>query len=89
MTGPSGAFRVLCRSRGYLRRVDQKPHFPEGTGDRKQTVTCALCRAAAPVDPPPVSWTCSVENGERKYVCEDCARANIRAIEGRLDSSWW
>lgn len=30
-----------------------------------------------------------MENGSRHYFCHDCARANIRAIEGRLDSSWW
>ncbi len=30
-----------------------------------------------------------MENGSRRYFCDDCARANLRAIEGRLDSSWW
>ncbi|MBT2506260.1 hypothetical protein J7I98_10180 [Streptomyces sp. ISL-98] len=37
----------------------------------------------------PLTWTCSVENGRRHYFCDDCARANLRAIEGRLDSPWW
>ncbi|MER7516085.1 hypothetical protein [Streptomyces sp. NPDC126499] len=48
---------------------------------------CARCGRTAPELP--VTWTCSVENGTRHYFCEDCARANLRAIEGRLDSSWW
>ncbi|MGW1891249.1 hypothetical protein ACWCP6_13480 [Streptomyces sp. NPDC002004] len=48
---------------------------------------CARCGAVA--DEPQPTWTCSVENGERQYFCDACARANIRAIEGRLDSSWW
>ncbi|KUJ64325.1 hypothetical protein ACZ90_57120 [Streptomyces albus subsp. albus] len=52
-----------------------------------ETVSCARCGAVA--DGPPLTWTCSVENGVRRYFCEDCARGNIRAIEGRLDSSWW
>jgi hypothetical protein len=30
-----------------------------------------------------------MENGSRHYFCDDCARANIRAIESRLDSVWW
>ncbi|MEU6978550.1 MULTISPECIES: hypothetical protein [unclassified Streptomyces] len=48
---------------------------------------CARCgRTAREL---PLTWTCSVENGTREYFCEECARANIRAIEGRLDSSWW
>ncbi|MCK7624075.1 hypothetical protein MUU72_13365 [Streptomyces sp. RS10V-4] len=48
---------------------------------------CARCGAVAEGAPP--TWTCSVENGERRYFCDDCARDNIRAIEGRLDSTWW
>ncbi|MFF8842852.1 hypothetical protein ACF08N_08950 [Streptomyces sp. NPDC015127] len=51
------------------------------------STVCSNCGATA--DGPPVTWTCSVENGVRHYLCEDCARANIRAIEGRLDSAWW
>ncbi|MER7914306.1 hypothetical protein, partial [Streptomyces sp. NPDC096068] len=37
----------------------------------------------------PLTWTRAVEDGRRVYFCEDCSRANLRAIEGRLDSSWW
>ncbi|WP_425508614.1 hypothetical protein [Streptomyces genisteinicus] len=48
---------------------------------------CSLCGAVAQGTPP--TWTCSVEDGVRLYQCEDCARAHIRSIEGRLDSSWW
>ena len=49
---------------------------------------CARCGTTAG-DPLPVTWTCSVENGVRRYFCETCARENLRAIEGRLDSPWW
>ncbi|MEU0405354.1 hypothetical protein ABZ318_35145 [Streptomyces sp. NPDC006197] len=48
---------------------------------------CARCGRTT--ETLPLTWTCSVENGRRQYFCEDCARANIRSIEGRLDSSWW
>ncbi|QNP70336.1 hypothetical protein IAG44_13365 [Streptomyces roseirectus] len=51
-------------------------------------VTCARCGVSAAA-PPPLTWTCSVENRERRYFCEGCARENLRAIEGRLDSAWW
>ncbi|MEU0689465.1 hypothetical protein ABZ350_21390 [Streptomyces uncialis] len=37
----------------------------------------------------PLTWTCSVENGVHRYFCDRCARENLRAIEGRLDSPWW
>ncbi|MFD1660537.1 hypothetical protein ACFSL4_20570 [Streptomyces caeni] len=50
-------------------------------------LVCARCGAAA--DGPQPTWTCSVENGARHYFCGTCARGNIRAIEGRLDSAWW
>lgn len=48
---------------------------------------CARCGKTA--EELPVTWTCSVENGSRYYVCDVCARENIRSIEGRLDSTWW
>ncbi|MFF9148125.1 hypothetical protein ACF1BN_25055 [Streptomyces sp. NPDC014861] len=53
----------------------------------EETVACARCGRTA--ETLPITWTCSVENGRRQYFCEACARANLRAIEGRLDSSWW
>ncbi|MFD9817111.1 hypothetical protein [Streptomyces sp. NPDC059080] len=49
--------------------------------------SCARCGAVAEGSPP--LWTCSVENGVRRYFCDGCARENLRAIEGRLDSVGW
>lgn len=49
-----------------------------------ETTVCSYCGTAT--ERVPVTWVCSVENGRRRYVCESCARANIRAIEGRFDS---
>jgi hypothetical protein len=65
--------------------VDQKTH--EQAELTVENTVCARCGAIAEGTPP--TWTCSVENGERRYFCDGCARENIRAIEGRLDSSWW
>lgn len=71
--------------------VDQKTHKPvqldpEAT-ENVAPLTCARCGTTADGTPP--TWTCSVENGTRRYFCDACSRANIRSIEGRLDSSWW
>lgn len=52
-----------------------------------ENLVCSRCGAVAEDTPP--TWTCSVENGTRRYFCDSCARDNIRAIEGRLDSAWW
>ncbi|MFG2096144.1 hypothetical protein [Streptomyces sp. NPDC048612] len=65
--------------------MDQKTHEQAELAGRSRV--CAGCGAVAEGTPP--TWTCSVENGERRYFCDSCARENIRAIEGRLDSSWW
>ncbi|MEU9362639.1 hypothetical protein AB0D35_31795 [Streptomyces sp. NPDC048301] len=54
-----------------------------------ENVVCARCGTVADSGTPPPTWLCSVENGARQYFCEDCARTHIRAIESRLDSSWW
>ncbi|MEU6810319.1 hypothetical protein ABZ920_15260 [Streptomyces sp. NPDC046831] len=48
---------------------------------------CARCGAVP--EGPPVTWTCSVENGVRRYFCDRCSRDHLRSIEGRLDSVWW
>ncbi|MFJ3199439.1 hypothetical protein [Streptomyces sp. NPDC086989] len=68
--------------------MDQPTPHPAPSGPEAQPVVCARCGKKAPDGAPP-TWTCSVENGARQYFCVDCARANLRAIEGRLDSSWW
>ncbi|MFG2312602.1 hypothetical protein ACGFS9_28605 [Streptomyces sp. NPDC048566] len=54
-----------------------------GTG----RIVCARCGTSA--EGPRPTWTCSVENGARRYFCDECSRSNLRAIEGRLDSDWW
>ncbi|MEV7519618.1 hypothetical protein [Streptomyces sp. NPDC091371] len=68
--------------------MDQPTPRPS-PGPEAQPVVCARCGTQSPPGGPPPTWTCSVENGTREYFCVDCARANLRAIEGRLDSSWW
>ncbi|MFE6621739.1 hypothetical protein ACFZBP_33255 [Streptomyces sp. NPDC008086] len=58
-----------------------------GSATEPQLLVCARCGARA--DAPQPTWTCSVENGARHYICDTCSRENLRAIEGRLDSAWW
>ncbi|MFF3315708.1 hypothetical protein ACFYV5_09355 [Streptomyces sp. NPDC003035] len=53
----------------------------------EEPIVCARCGRTA--EEPPVTWTFSVENGARRYLCEACSRENLRSIEGRLDPSWW
>ncbi|MGQ4387258.1 hypothetical protein [Streptomyces sp. SAS_270] len=55
--------------------------------EEAQPLVCAHCGTQA--EGPEPTWTCSIENGTRQYLCDSCARANLRAIEGRLDSAWW
>ncbi|MGP3999844.1 hypothetical protein [Streptomyces sp. 8N706] len=69
--------------------MNQHTHHLAQQGAENETVTCFRCGARVAGPTPPVTWTCSVENGGRRYFCEHCARDNLRAIEGRLDSSWW
>ncbi|MFF4545374.1 hypothetical protein ACFY1J_14180 [Streptomyces sp. NPDC001406] len=58
-----------------------------GSPAEPRFLVCARCGTRAE-DPQP-TWTFSVENGVRRYFCDACARDNLRAIEGRLDSAWW
>ncbi|MER6568046.1 hypothetical protein ABT288_18175 [Streptomyces sp. NPDC001093] len=66
------------------------PREPDQGGSTPEHRVLVCARCGAPADgPPPATWTCSVENGVRQYFCDICSRENLRAIEGRLDSSWW
>ncbi|MGW7077510.1 hypothetical protein [Streptomyces sp. NPDC054866] len=66
--------------------MDQQTPQPAGI-ENAENLVCHCCGKIAEGAPP--TWTCSVENGVRRYFCDSCARENLRAIEGRLDSTWW
>jgi hypothetical protein len=53
------------------------------------SIRCDNCGAFADGDEVPLSWVTSLENGQARRYCERCARANVRAIEARLDPVWW
>jgi rubredoxin len=42
-----------------------------------------------PDDGVPAGWSFAVEDGRVCWLCPDCARRNIRAIEGKLPEEWW
>ncbi|MFI2778594.1 hypothetical protein [Streptomyces sp. ALB3] len=67
--------------------MDEEAHHPAEPETGR--VSCARCGTPAESDAPPPTWLCSLENGSRRYICDACARAHIRAIESRLDSAWW
>jgi hypothetical protein len=63
--------------------------------------TCSYCGAVAeapeggagagdvPGGSMPTAWSFSVDHGRVKWLCVDCARINIRAIEGKLPEKYW
>ncbi|MGI8523836.1 MAG: hypothetical protein ACR2K3_11100 [Nocardioides sp.] len=51
-------------------------------------VTCDLCGRQAE-ESETLTRSTSLENGRRKTYCEQCSRANLRAMEGKLDSEYW
>ncbi|WP_338782938.1 hypothetical protein [Streptomyces sp. DG1A-41] len=63
----------------------------DGFAAEPRPLACDRCGTSAgtPADGPPLTWTCSMENGVRRSFCEACSRENLRPIEGRLDSDWW
>ncbi|MCX4813707.1 hypothetical protein OG601_24210 [Streptomyces sp. NBC_01239] len=60
---------------------------PSDSTAEPKPLVCARCGTRSE-DPQP-TWTCSMEHGTRHYLCDNCARGNLRAIEGRLDPAWW
>ncbi|MGA5201872.1 hypothetical protein [Streptomyces variegatus] len=63
----------------------------DGSATQPRRSVCARCgtSAQALAEGPPLTWTYSVEGGDRLYYCEACSRENLRSIEGRLDPDWW
>lgn len=55
------------------------------------TRTCGRCGAtqSCPHEGLPEGWSFSTEGGRVEYLCVACARANLRAIEGRLPQEYW
>jgi hypothetical protein len=51
--------------------------------------TCDHCGRTEPDGASTLTWTVAVENGRRRTYCEECSRANLRAMEGKLDSEYW
>jgi hypothetical protein len=50
---------------------------------------CSRCGTMAQTASPPLGWTVDFTGGRVDYLCGNCARANIRAIEGRLPEEYW
>ena len=56
-------------------------------------VVCATCGTTAATDEAlalaRTTWVRGTENRRTVWTCPRCSRENLRAIEGKLDSSWW
>jgi hypothetical protein len=62
---------------------------PFAASYRGHVVTCDFCGAVLEAETPPLTWTSAVENGQRRWYCDDCSRTHVRAMESKLDSEWW
>ena len=51
--------------------------------------TCDFCGRQEADEAKTLTWTTSVENGRKRVYCDECSRANLRAMEGKLDSEFW
>jgi hypothetical protein len=59
------------------------------TEPAQAAAACAGCGVLAPDGEVPATWTFQVSERGATYLCEGCARQNLRSIEGRLDEAWW
>lgn len=51
--------------------------------------TCDFCGRHETDEANTLTWTFAVENGRPRTYCDECSRANLRAMESKLDSEWW
>ena len=52
-----------------------------------ERVSCAVCGRTE--DELPATWSMQVSERGQTWICDTCARENIRSIEGKLDEAWW
>jgi len=58
-------------------------------------LVCALCGTTLDADADgqsglaALSWVASHERGRDLRYCPQCARDNLRSIEGKLDAAYW
>lgn len=85
---------ALATRFGFAKRTMQE--WPRPAENVDVDATCCLCgRVADPVRDgnPPVSWCVDMveaRGGRRaRWVCPECTRAHVRAIEAKLESQWW
>ena len=57
----------------------------------RETKFCRSCGSAATcaVGGLPPGWSFSAEAGGITFMCDVCARRNIRSIEAKLSIEWW
>ncbi len=51
-------------------------------------VTCGYCGMVETGGAPP-TWSMQTSERGVQLICADCTRANLRSIEGKLDTDWW
>jgi len=52
-------------------------------------LTCDFCGRVEADETKTLTWSTAVEHGRRRVYCDECSRANLRAMEGKLDSEYW
>jgi hypothetical protein len=52
-------------------------------------VSCDNCGTSTPDDLPPLTWSLGMESGRVRRYCDRCTRTHVRAVEGKLDPTYW
>ncbi|MHB8511955.1 MAG: hypothetical protein ACYDCC_07195 [Actinomycetota bacterium] len=75
------------------KRAAKKRVAKKAVAKNRVAHSCSLCgaRGEAAEGSLPSGWSFSTEgrDGRLEYLCSDCVRRNIRAIEGKLPQEWW
>ena len=75
------------------------PKAPSVTGSAEHTwkmsqeSTAAVCSTCGRIEHDeaavPLSWARGLEKGREIWTCDLCCREHLRAIESKLDYTWW
>lgn len=89
----AGKHGVVKRKGVAAKAAPRKKAAPRRASRPADMVTVHCSRCGMPGETVrggvPAGWSVGFSGGRLEYLCVGCARANIRAIEGKLPEEWW
>lgn len=69
--------------------MDEQAHGARVEEPHEPPSACSVCGGRAEDELAVLTWTLDAHDDRWDWICPDCSRDHLRAIEARLDAEWW